>query len=244
MLFFFLATIIVARAIQGRFLGQFRYFYSYLIYAIISGIATWVIYPWGKTYYASIFWFRFFTTVVVEFAVLAEASDHIFSPYPAVRRLGRLLIVSICLIFLFLYVFPSLLDPRPTSAIMLDFLKRASLTKAAVIISLLAAARHYRLTIGKNISGIMLGFSIYLGINVVNFAIAEAYRSALYGRVFGIVLNMSSILCLSVWMVALWRYEPALAYSRELAPRRRGASQAVSYQLGRLNTTLMGFLRK
>jgi hypothetical protein len=138
-------------------------------------------------YYATVFWFYFLVSLLAEFAVLVEISDRIFNPYPAVRKLGRFATFCICLTFLALYVLPTLVEPQSSALAILDLVKRTSLTKAVIILALLAAAYHYRLPLGKNISGMMLGFSLYLAVNVVNFALARRM-----GRAFTAGRSVSS----------------------------------------------------
>lgn len=243
-LFFALAVTLITRAVQGKFLSQLLFFYSYLAYSIVSVILVWGVYIWSREHYTSVAWVRLLSTVIAEFAVLVEISDHIFSPYPAIRRMGRFITFCICGTFFFLYILPSLGGYRSSSVTFLDFVKRTSLTKATIIVLLLAAVRYFRLPLGKNIAGMMLGFSIYLGINIANFALAETYGPLLYGRVLSVVLSLSSILCLLVWTVSMWKYEPAPTAARRLSPGRERLPEPLGDQLGRFNATLTKFLEK
>jgi hypothetical protein len=126
----------------------------------------------------------------------------------------------------------------------LDLVKRASLTKAVIILVLLAAARYYRLALGTNVAGIMLGFAAYLGINVANFALREKLGAVIYGATFSTIGPLSYTLCLLVWTVALWRCEPALSSVREIPADERGISDSVAYQIARFNGALGRLLRR
>jgi hypothetical protein len=179
---------VLFRAMRGRYLSQFPFFYSYLGYVFFgSATAYYLVLQFWPQYYASVFWFYFLVSLLAEFAVLVEISDRIFNPYPAVRKLGRFATFCICLTFLSLYVLPTLVEPQSSALAILDLVKRTSLTKAVIILALLAAAYHYRLPLGKNISGMMLGFSLDLAVNVVNFALARRM-----GRAFTAGRSVSS----------------------------------------------------
>jgi hypothetical protein len=55
----------------------------------------------------------------------------------------------------------------------------------------------------------MLGFSIYMGVNIANLAAAKAFDPAIYGQVLWILTPASYALCLLVWTIALWDFVPA-----------------------------------
>ena len=237
------ASTLLLKARRGGSLSLFPLFFCYISYLLMSGLFLLVVLSIRPAAYPGIFWYHFMITLVVEFAVLVEISDHIFNPYPAVRHLGRLLAICISAIFLF-YIVPSLTGHESSSSTILDFVKRTAVTKTAIIISLLAAARYYRLPLGKNVGGLMIGFCAYLAINVANFACAEKYGRALYGDIFGVVGPLSCHVALLIWTVAMWRYEPVLRIGSVLSENGRGPSASVSYQLGQFNAKLERVLRK
>jgi len=242
--FFLLGPILILRAVQAKHLSRFPVFYSYMVYMVVSGAIATGLYLSASAHYAVAWWFRYLLSVLVEFAVVVEISDHLFSPYPAIRQLGRLLVACVCVTFLFLYVLPSLMEVRPASATILDLAKRTSVTKAAAIIILIAAARYYKLRLGKNIAGMMVGFSLYLAVSVANFALAETYGRQLYAQTLATVLQLSYTLCLLVWTVSLWRYEPVPRMDRELPQTAEKVSEPLGVQLGRLDTALTRLFRK
>ena len=127
---------------------------------------------------------------------------------------------------------------------MLDLVKRSSLTKAFLIIVLLGAARLYRLPLGKNVSGMMLGFATYLAINIANIVLAERYGSAGYAGIFGLVGPVSFILALAIWNVALWQYEPVSPEGRGLERSAGNMAEPVSNRLERYDSELTRFFRK
>jgi hypothetical protein len=235
---------IVVRAVQRGILFRLWLFYSYLIYLLITGLVTIGAYYLLPGSYASIFWFRFFTTVIAEFAVLAQVADYIFAPYPAIRQIGRLLTMCIGVMFIALYIGPSLLEPRPSDVAILNLVVRSSVAKAAIVIALLAAARYFRIKLGKNIAGIMIGFAIYLALNTANFALAETYGHSQYGPTFVTLGPLTQTLTFFVWAVALWDPQPDLLSNREVPGGQEGISEPLSCQLGRFNTTLTRLFRK
>lgn len=243
-LFYVLGITIIVRAARGKFLAKFRYFYSYLIFSLLSGIALIVTLLWRPNAFAEVFWLQFLSTVLMEFAILVEVSDNVFNPYPLSRRLGRLLIASISLVFASVYLVPAFRGQGPSSTMILDILKRASLVKGLIIVALLFAIRLYGLSLSRNTSGIMLGLTLYLAVNTVNFGLAEIFGQQVYGRVFAVVGPLSRILCLLVWVISLWDYQPVLVLEAARRAERGVAPVPVGSQLKKLNTALVRLLRK
>jgi len=242
--FFVPAVALILRLIQQKCVSEFPLFFSYLAYMVASGAVVTFVYYAAPGTYPTAGWLRFLISLLAEFAVLVEVSDHIFKPFPAIRKLGRLITVLLCVMFSVIYVIPSLMELRPSSITLLDLAKRLSLTKAVMIIVLLAAARYYRIHLAKSISGILLGFSTYLAISVANFAMAEIYGRALYARTLSTVVPLSYTLCLVIWTIALWRYEPVLQTDREVPETAEKVSEPLAVQLGRFDTALTRLFRK
>jgi hypothetical protein len=108
-----------------------------------------------------------------------------------------------------IYILPSLLESKPERAALLDFAKRATLVKILLILILLMVSHHYRLPLGRNVAGMLAGFSVYLSVCFANFGAADIFPVELYAPVLKLLFPVSYLLCLAVWTLALWRFEPA-----------------------------------
>jgi hypothetical protein len=239
-----LLVLLLTRAIQGRFVSRLPFFYSYAAYVLFRTFVDLGVLAFLPRYHASVYWFGFLFLLVVEFAVLIEVSDHVFEPYPAIRSLGRLLCGLICAGCLAFYIVPALLLKAPSSQVMLDLVKRTSLTKAFIILVLFAAARIYGLRMGRSITGVLLGFSIYLGVNIANFELAQTYGRALYAPVLRVVAPMAWTLGALVWVVALWSFEPSVVMRQQVHENKRGTAVPLSAQLARFNNLLLKMLER
>jgi len=223
-------------------IGRFPLFYSYIGYGLCGSIVMYLIYWFRHGSYPYAFWLYFLLSIVVEFAVLVEISDHLFEPFPAIRQLGRALTISISFGLGVVYILPTILYSSGRHNALLGFALRASLTKAAIIGALLLAARHYGLRLEKNVAGLILGFSIYLGVNIVNFS-AEQIFSHLYARILWVMSPIAYTLCLTVWLIALWDFVPVPGTST-MSPVSRRDSEAVPFELARFNNELSKLLNK
>lgn len=223
-------------------IGRFPLFYSYIGYGLCGSVVMYLIYWFRHDSYPYAFWLYFLLSIVVEFAVLVEISDHLFEPFPAIRQLGRALTIIISFGFGLVYILPAILYSHGRHSALLGFALRASLTKAVILAALLLAAHHYGLKLGRNVAGLILGFSIYLGVNIANFA-ADQFFYHLYDGVLWVMTPLAYTLCLTVWLVALWDFAPAPTEST-MSPGSGRDSEALTFELARFNNELSKFLDK
>lgn len=235
---------LILRGKRGGLFLHFPLFYSYIAYTFSGSLITFLIYRLRPGSYPTSYWFYFLINLLAEFAVLVEISDHVFKPYPAIRQFGRFLTICISTLFFILYIFPSFLQFRPSSLALLDFSLRTLLTKAVIIVALGAAARYYRLPLGKNVGGLMMGFALYLGVYIASLAAAQIFGKVLYANILQFMGPLGSILCLLGWTATMWQFEAIPRTSGKLGEPGHVTSEELSYQLTRFNTTLTRMLRK
>lgn len=231
------------RAAKGRFLGRFPLFYSYVLYCLCWSTAIVISSQFLSHLQWTIYWRFFIVNLIAEFGVLVEISDHIFNPFPLIRRLSRVLTVCICVLFCVVILPPLFRSGSPTAAL-LGLGETTSITKAAIICLLLATVRYYRLPLGANISGMILGLSVYVGVNVANFALAERLGRALYATTFGLVGALSYTMCLFIWTVALWSYEPVVPESSSGPMGGHEISESLICRLEQFNSALRSLFGK
>jgi hypothetical protein len=241
---FLLEGLLILRGATSRVFKLFPLFYSYIIYCFCGFLAMSLIY-WlcSRQAYATAYWIYLLISILVEFTVLVEISDQVFRPFPAIRHLGRALTILISASFGILYILPTILWSTGRSLALLDFALRASITKAVILVVLFYSARHYGSQLGRNVGGLMLGFSIYVAMNVAMWASAKAFGSALFASTLWVMGPAAAALCLLVWTVSLWETVP-MPSLQTISPVPERDSEAVALELTRFNSQLSRILRK
>jgi len=199
---FLLDGLLIVKGMVSRIYRLFPLFCSYLIYAFLGSLCVYVISGLFPHAYPSANWNYYEVTILAEFAVLTEISDQVFRSFPAIRNLGRALAVLIAVVLGLTYILPTILWPANSDITLLDFTLRASVTKAVILLVLFYVARHFGCQIGRNVAGLKLGFSIYVGVNVAIMASAKAFGSALFAPLLWFMEPLAFALCLLVWTVA------------------------------------------
>ncbi len=181
--------------------------------------------------------------ILVEFAVLVEISDQIFRPFPAVRNLGRALTIAISIALGLAYILPAILGSTHRRPALLDFALRASVTKAIILVVLFYMARHYGSALGRNVAGLMIGFAVYLAMDIATNAVGRAFDPGLSAKVLWVMPPLASMLCVLVWTISLWELAPIPSVYATSTSTGRDA-EAVALELTRFNSELSKFLHK
>ncbi len=239
-----LEVAILARAARGGFFSRLPLFYSYvgcvLCGAIVCTLTFWLL----PGLYSTVYWFNMTVLSLAEFAVLMELSGRILFPYPAIQRMGWLLVGGICLVMIVLFVAPAILASRPSDVKFLELMKFTSLAKGLAIAAVLVFARKFRLRLDRPYAGAMLGFAIYFAMSFAFYAAAGEFGRSLFAQILWRLKPLSYALALLIWTVSLWRFEVP---SR---PRHRDAGVAghpslpLREQLRRFNDSLARVLRR
>jgi len=193
--------------------------------------------------YPSAYWLYYLVSILAEFAVLVEISDQIFRPFPAIRNLGRALTILISIAFGLVYILPAILGHTPRRPALFDFALRASVTKAVILVVLFYVARHYGSELGRNVSGLMFGFSIYLAMIIATMAAGRAFEPALRDTILWVMPSLASALCVLVWTVSLWKFAP-MPSMRVISTATGRDSESVALELSHFNSELSKFLHK
>jgi len=234
---FFLGGLLLLRGAVSKLIRLYPLFYSYIIYNLCSSVGMYLIYWLRPQVYPSAYWFNYLVSILVEFTVLVEISDQIFRPFPAIRNLGRALTVLISLGLGIFYIMPAILWSSSRSLALLGFALRASVTKAIILAVLFYVAQHYACPLGRNVGGLMLGFSIYVAMSISIMAGATAFGQALFAHILWAMLPLASMLCVLVWTLSLWELAP-MPSLRAISTATGKDSETVALELNRFNSEL------
>ena len=190
------------RGLKLRLFSKFPKLYSYIAYVLLTSGIGLVLYFVHPAYYAQAFWLMFTSYLLAEFAILAEIADHLFSPFPSIRYIGRAMIIAGTLISA-IYVFAMFYEARPSDLAILEFARRMLLAKFFVIVLFMLPALYYRIPINSVVQGVIGGFCFFISIGILNFGGRETLGMT-FSPIFSIIGQSSFIAMLLIWTRALW----------------------------------------
>lgn len=202
-----LEAILVLHSIPAMF-KRFPIFYTYIACVLLRDVSAIPIYRMWPGLYRPFYWSTSFVTVILGYAVILEIYGRSLARFPGVARFIRAVLVGLlCLVAAraFAELFGGAANPLASSAAVLE---RDLRTLQAILLgALLGIFSFYRIPIEKNLRGIIVGYTLYVGVRVIELT---AYTES--GKAVGIFVSKMEpiiyLICLGVWTLALWSRAP------------------------------------
>lgn len=201
--------LILYRAYRFQLLRRYPLFYSYLCWVsavdVCRGLVFYTLHP---AWYRNLYWGTEFLTLLVGYGVIIEIIRKSFERYEGAERLARW---AVLLVFglVFAYVgFKSLQGHNWSPASSVGELQRDLRgVQALVIASVLAVSAYYRIRLGRNLLGILLGYGFFTATAMMTLAV-RAYAGARFDTAWKAITPYTYFVSLLVWAIALWSYHP------------------------------------
>jgi len=84
-----LETVLIVRAVQGRFLGRYPFFYSYLASVLLRSLALVPVFRWWPDIYPQAYWYSQFLLVLLGCGVVWEIYRTALSGFPGAARMAQ-----------------------------------------------------------------------------------------------------------------------------------------------------------
>lgn len=204
-----LEVVILARGIHARLAEKYWLFYAYIACILISDIIRLCCYQLTPNLYPDLYWQTELVTIIASYAVILEIFRQSVRHNPGVARLTRnLLAIVFCLTLT--YALLNLLQDGFTSSLpraTADIGRYFRYVEGALLLGMLALFTRYRIPLGRNVLGLIVGNALWVGVNVVNLAFWS-----LPGNGFSAPLRKlrtaTYLVALTIWCATLWSAQP------------------------------------
>jgi hypothetical protein len=212
-----LEAALIVRAVQGRFLGRYFFFYSYLASVLLTSASLVPVYRWWPQAYGPAYWYSQFLVLVVGCGVVWEIYRTALACYPGAARMARN-VLPFFFVLSFSRVFVKAWNSHKwlPGATSVETERDLRIVQAALLASLIALLAYYSVPIGRNLKGMMLGYGFFLGTSIIHLT-ARDYLGATFQHAWAYIQPLAYLVVLSVWLAGLWVYAPA----PELQPESR-----------------------
>ena len=220
-----LESLLLLRAFWGNFLKQYRFFYLYLGCVLIRDVSLIPIYYLWPNFYPYAYWYSQFLHVAIGCGVVWEVYKVALTRYPGAARMARnvlpvIFILSISRILVKVWNSPKWIPGRTSLVAERDL----RVVQIALLIGLAALFAYYAIPLGRNLKGIIYGFSVFVGTSVIHLTLRD-YLGDSFQHIWQYIQPMSYIGVLVVWCVGLWSY--ATVPEVEIEPRLEGDYQSL-----------------
>lgn len=199
--------VILLRSVLGRSLAKYPFFYLYIASVFATSMALYFV-AIVRPAVHGLYWPMQYVTLFLGCGVIFEVSRHVFAQRVTLDRIARwTMLVTFGAIFLSVAMQAFVLPHWSVTANTADLERDLRIAQAIGLMTILLLTGYYGIGIGKNIKGMILGFGIYVGASVFSLTL-RLFVGARFNPAFGVIQNTAYLVTLSVWIVALWSYEP------------------------------------
>jgi hypothetical protein len=230
------------RGTRSALLKKYPLVYSYIGCVLLIEILRFCSYRLTPDLYASFYWNSELVTIVVSYGVIYGIFRQALRHSAGVARLAQKLLLVVFVIA-FTYAASDLLHggfaslPRATA----DLGRYLRYIEGAFLFVMLWLFGRYRISFGRNLLGLTVGYSLLVGLDVMNLAFLSFPGNELSVGLRKL-LPITFLITLGIWCATLWSYQPDSAQPLEstlerdydlLAGKTRGTLAHLSTRVGR-----------
>jgi len=200
--------VLLVRSVQTKSLTKYLYFYAYIfcVFAVSAGL--YIGHSMSPSFYGAWYWPTQFATLLMGCGVVLEIVRQALAAYPGAERLARL---ASCVVFAATFYYVEWHVARrmewSTANATVELERDLRVIEALVLATVLAVVFYYRIELGKNVTGMILGFGAYIGVSLTTLAL-RSFVGPRFDAPWGLLQSASFVFATAVWMVALWTYSP------------------------------------
>ena len=238
------AAILLRGALTGL-LKKYPLFHTYIACVLVKEIIGLLSFAIGKKTYDAIYWPADLATILASYAIIVEIFRWSTRHQPGIRRFTHR---ALLFVFVLTTAYAASDFLRGGSASLLrsiaDLGRDLRYVEAAILLVLLWLLVQYRIPLGRNLLGLLMGYSFWLGVNVIDVAFRFQHGNESSTALRALVPATYAI-TLGIWFAALWSSYPGPLQPAETAIEKDYAILAARTRsiLARSSTLLTRIIR-
>ncbi|MFZ0856969.1 MAG: hypothetical protein WAN10_08980 [Candidatus Acidiferrales bacterium] len=206
-----LEGVLLVRATRANLLTKFPLFYTYIAWVLAKDLLSIPIYAHYPSFYASFYWGTELLLAAISYGVLMEIYNQSLKNYPGVARFFRIFLLAAFLVIAAKVCIGSLSSLHLAFGRTVAELERNLRQVQAVLLScLLILFVYYKIAVGKNLRGLVAGYSLLVGTQVITRTFAF-HPAAGFDPLMRKIDPLLYALSLFIWSLALWASRPEVA---------------------------------
>ena len=225
-----LEAIILVRGMRTRMYRKYPIFYIYIACVFLVSITLYVFASGNYVAYKALYWPTQLITLVVGYGVILDILEQTLASYPGAERFARFIGLAIFFVT-FCWVGAHIAaGPRWSLNVAADHLETyLRVVEALFLATILVAVSYYRIAIGRNLRGLILGLGAYVAVSLVTLAL-YAFIGTKFEFAWETLQAGTYDFALGVWTVAFWSYAPNPAPAANIPTGLDGNYEALAGQ--------------
>jgi len=212
----FLEAVLVMRSFLPGLLRNYPYFYGYICFVLLQDVLRMFVYAERPEIYPQVYWATQFLGLFFGCGLLWEIYRNALTPFPGAKRIARYLLGFLIVVLLIRAALGNGFWPSNQAILTtLDIERDLRFVQTVALAALVSVFSFYRVSLGRNLRSLVLGYGIFLATSVVNLAvrgqIGEKFQFA-----WQLLQPSLYIVVLIVWNAGMWRYLPMEAHENTL----------------------------
>lgn len=240
-----LEAIVLCRGIASPLLRRYPLFYLYIASMLVTELARFCCYWFTPGFYQVFYWNTEVVETVARYGVVIEIFRVSLKNHPGMGRMVQRILLIVFVTALS-YAATDLLHgglhswPRGVA----DLGRDLRYVEGAVLLVLLWLIGRYRISLGRNLVGLVAGYSFYLAVNVVDLALLFSP-----GNELSLALRqlppITYLATLAIWCITLWspQPEPSQPEPDELDHEYETLAKKTRFLVARTSTRLLRTIR-
>jgi len=206
---------ILVRSIDARVYRKYLAFYIYLTVVFLIDLLRLCVLTLRPSVYTPFYWYTEFLHAGFGYAVILEIYKHALNKSPGAARIARTFLWGVLAAVILKVTWNAVSGPVWSPGTTWAALERDLRTVQAILLAgIIALLAYYVVATGRNLKGIIFGYSAYIYACVVSLAFGSLPG---YGLRPGwrLVQPIAYLAALLIWSYTLWSYSPNPATETE-----------------------------
>ncbi|HET6929325.1 MAG TPA: hypothetical protein VFI45_03315 [Candidatus Acidoferrum sp.] len=203
-----LEATVIFRGLRAALQKRYPLFYAYVGCVFLIELLRVFCYKASPNFYPAFYWHTELVTIAASYAVILEIFRQALRHNPGVARVAQKLLLVVFVIA-FTYSASDLLHggfvsiARATA----DLGRYLLYVKGVLLVVMLWLFGRYRISFGRNLLGLTAGYSLVVGLDVMNLALLSlpGHESSIGLRK---LLPITYLITLIIWSASLWSVQP------------------------------------
>ncbi len=203
-----LELLLLVRSVQTKTLSKYIYFYAYVfcVFAVSAGL--YIGRSASPAFYEAWYWPTQFATLMMGCGVVLEIVRQALPAYPGAERIARLASWAVFAVtFCYVEWHVASRTEWSTAAATVELERDLRVIEALVLATVLAIVFYYRIELGKNVTGMIVGFGAYVGVSLMTLAL-RSFVGPRFNAGWSYLQTTSYFFALILWTFALWTDSP------------------------------------
>ena len=199
-----LEILLLIRGFREKLYRQFPIFYLYLLFVMVNDVVSMGVYRRAANYYFQVYWVTQFLSLAIGSGIIFEIYRVALRSFPGAARMTRcVLLIVFGAIFANALTIPWDGVFRWLAAATITLERNLRIVQALAILTLALLFSWYAIPFGKNLKGILFGYSLFVGLSIVQFTIWR-YSQEQVKPFWSYAQPVCYLLVMGVWIRALW----------------------------------------